>query len=401
MRMKWAASLGALGMVAAVSCTPPPATTKDPAPPKIAAFAPTVTSATSPALVTFKWTVSDPNHDDLTCEIDVDGDAAPDVTIRSCQGTGSYNVPLVAVDGLVTQHTLTLTVTDGVEVNGVVGTATKNATVTVTPGADEPFNITLMGVDDLDPESAAAFEAAADRWQRAIVSGLPDVPGSTLEVCGAPDGSTLPELVDDVLIYASIAPIDGPGTILGQAGPTCIMNGNQLTVIGNMEFDTDDVAAMKANGTLVPVILHEMGHVLGIGTLWDTTTWGSGTRALLSGAKTANPRFLGAAASAEYELLNNRSDQTEVPVENTGSPGTADSHWRESVFTTELMTGWMNPGAQMSAMTIASLADLGYNVDLSVADQFSLGGSAAARGLNSSLSGLTMLRPDIKVAGHN
>ena len=36
-----------------------------------------------------------------------------------------------------------------------------------------------------------------------------------------------------------------------------------------MSFDTADLAQIEADGSLVRVIMHEMGHVLGIGTIWD------------------------------------------------------------------------------------------------------------------------------------
>ena len=36
-----------------------------------------------------------------------------------------------------------------------------------------------------------------------------------------------------------------------------------------MSFDTADLARMEADGSLTDVILHEMGHVLGFGTLWS------------------------------------------------------------------------------------------------------------------------------------
>jgi hypothetical protein len=36
-----------------------------------------------------------------------------------------------------------------------------------------------------------------------------------------------------------------------------------------MSFDTADLDRMEADGCLQDVILHEMGHVLGFGTLWS------------------------------------------------------------------------------------------------------------------------------------
>jgi hypothetical protein len=64
---------------------------------------------------------------------------------------------------------------------------------------------------------------------------------------------------------------------------------------------------------------------------------------------------------------------TAVPVENTGGAGTRDSHFRESVFRNELMTGFVGTsGNPLSRMTAASLGDMGYVVDLSAAEAFTL-----------------------------
>lgn len=57
-------------------------------------------------------------------------------------------------------------------------------------------------------------------------------------------------------------------------------------------------------------------------------------------------------------------------MEAGGGSGTRDSHWRESVFTSELMTGWASGGLQMSRVTIGSLADIGYIVNMNAADAF-------------------------------
>ena len=60
-----------------------------------------------------------------------------------------------------------------------------------------------------------------------------------------------------------------------------------------------------------------------------------------------------------------------VPVANTGGPGTADAHWRESVFDNELMTGYIDSGSNpLSAVTVGSLADIGYGVDLAASDPY-------------------------------
>jgi len=136
-----------------------------------------------------------------------------------------------------------------------------------------------------------------------------------------------------------------------------------------MEFDAADVASLVANGSFADVIVHEMGHVIGIGTLWNFR------RSLLSGAGTPDPFFTGTAARTQFTAINTVTYAgTPVPVENTGGGGTRDSHWRESVLGRELMTGFLNrnAGNPLSRLSVGSLQDLGYVINLAGADPFSV-----------------------------
>lgn len=227
-----------------------------------------------------------------------------------------------------------------------------------------PFSIEVWFLGGLSASQRAAFAAAADRWVRVIVGDLPDSVVPTM----APEGHP----VDDVLIFASGGRIDGPGQILGQAGPLLVRPESAgtaafLPALGTMTFDTDDLERMEALGTLTDVITHEMGHVLGIGkTIWSR-------KGLLQGMGTDNPTFTGPATMAEYARLTGLAQPTPVPVENDGGDGSRDSHWREKVFGTELMSSRIGgPGNAMSRLTVASLADLGYAVDLEAAEKFDL-----------------------------
>jgi len=223
--------------------------------------------------------------------------------------------------------------------------------------ATEPFTITVVFLGGLSTAQKNAFKAAANRWSKVIVGDLPDV-----VVNG--------QVIDDVLIEASGVAIDGPGGILGQAGPTHLRPASAgaaafIPAKGRMQFDTADLANMQANGTLGDVITHEMGHVLGIGTIWTM-------KGLLSGASGNNPTFTGTNAKKEYGTLKGTGPAA-VPVENTGGPGTKNSHWRETVFRNELMTGFVaSPPNPMSRLTVASLKDLGYVVDLTKAEAYAL-----------------------------
>lgn len=232
-------------------------------------------------------------------------------------------------------------------------------------GTESPFRIEVRFVGGLSPEQQAVFATAADRWAAAVVGDLPSVRVGD-------------DVVDDVLIEAEGLHLDGPGQVLGRAGPTRLRPASAdqaalLPVTGVMAFDTADLAQLESDGALVDVIVHEMGHVLGIGSIWDL-------KGLLAGADTADPTFTGAAATAQYRALLadlagdfDAAEVTAVPVENTGGPGTRASHWREAVFGPELMTGFLNAGENpLSRMTVASLADLGYEVDLAAADEYEL-----------------------------
>jgi hypothetical protein len=214
-----------------------------------------------------------------------------------------------------------------------------------------------------------AFAKAVVRWRRILTADL----HTTRLVAPAGDCESwvpaLDETANDLIIYARLASIDGPGRILGQAGP-CYMNaGTSLTALGIMEFDLDDLPGLIANETLDAVVLHEVGHVLGIGTLW------SYRRALLVGRGSADPYYSGAGARTHFLANGGVYSTTGVPVENIGGAGTRDAHWRRTVFGRELMQGFSSRGlSPLSATTAASLTDLGYpGVLLTNADVFTFG----------------------------
>jgi hypothetical protein len=248
--------------------------------------------------------------------------------------------------------------------------AAPTSTTTPTTPTTGGFQITLS-MSGLTASQQSIFHQAAARWSQVITGDLPNATYRGIAV-------------DDLLINASAISIDGVSGILGQAGPDAFRSGSDLPYHGIMQFDSADLASMEQSGLLFNVVLHEMGHVLGIGTIWEDL-------GLLSGAGGSNPIFTGANATAAYNQIFGTSARG-VPVENSGGSGTRDSHWRESILTNELMTGWVNGSSSLplSRITIGSLADIGYTVNYAAADLFTPSSSqlAAAR----SLSGSSALR---------
>jgi uncharacterized protein (DUF2141 family) len=126
-----------------------------------------------------------------------------------------------------------------------------------------------------------------------------------------------------------------------------------------------------------------MAHVMGFGTMWDQ-------KGLLKDEGSTNPRFTGPVATAQYNAIFGKSESG-VPVENEGGPGTHDEHWRESVFANELMTGYVDvPPNAISRVTVGSLADLGYVVDLAAAEAYSAPGRPPPAALAGAVHAVTV-----------
>ena len=130
-----------------------------------------------------------------------------------------------------------------------------------------------------------------------------------------------------------------------------------LSILFN-SFDSADLADMVQSGIINGVILHEMGHVLGIGTLWKRNNltdvdnnYRGGTRAT--------------------DVWNNVWNCVGTPpVEKDFGNGTAFGHWDEECLGDELMTGFSGEDMPFSRLTVASLEDIGYAVNYDAADDF-------------------------------
>lgn len=233
------------------------------------------------------------------------------------------------------------------------------------------FDIDLNYITPVNPTPAqrAAFEGAAAIWE-SIITGFVD--DNNL-------ASNAPAGFDGLTIDVRITPNDGPGGTLGFAQPLGsirLQNGDNpftYATSGRMTFDSDDFGAggvFDAN-VLKLIVAHEMGHVLGIGTLWPA----NGLYRQFSTPGEYLGEFGNAAYRAEFDPTADF-----IPVELGGQVGTRHVHWDEPDngaaftgllddqgrdFTYELMTGWLNfrlYDPYISRTTIASLRDLGYTV---------------------------------------
>ncbi len=302
-------------------------------------------------------------------------------------GTATTNAAGIAqvgkwtLGGSAGVNTVTATVTgSGIAGNPVTFTDTSVA-------ASYPIIVQFFGPT---PSAAviAAMDSAVAKWQRLIYRGLTSVTLNLAakQACGDTTTPALNVTTTGLVILAKFDSIDGPGKILGQAGPCLIRNSDGLSALGEMEFDTADVANLISSGQLNEVMLHEMGHVIGFGTLWNF----GGNSCLSLPSDSVNhvdTYFNCPQARAEFDSLGGTSytgaslsppGGNKVPVENCGasSPagcgvGTINSHWREPALGNELMTGYINSGSNpLSAISVASQGDLGYAVNYDAADPY-------------------------------
>jgi hypothetical protein len=278
--------------------------------------------------------------------------------------------------------------------------AFSGVTMTLETGdAVVPFDISLSFVGTVPASVQNAASAAASRWEELIIGDVTDVTiGSPENIDACVEGETVSGTIDDIQIFVQVTSFTSP-TTLASAGPCAYRTFGELPAWGVLKVNQDKISQLEAEGGLVDVMIHEMGHVLGLGTMWEQ-------KDLLRNPSIGNPgadtHFIGARARAAFDAAGGTSYVgAKVPVENsTGNEGSDDGHWRESVFRTELMSPSYESGAvkPVSAITVESFRDLGYGVDVSAADAYTLPAAAlaAAPAVTPAGPGLIGFRGDVR-----
>jgi len=236
------------------------------------------------------------------------------------------------------------------------------------PGAD-PYNIQVEFYGDLwTNDLLDAFVASADLISSLIGEGLPS--GTYRGPYDEPYWRQDVRTSDDIVIEAYLTNIDGPGGVLGQAGPTYVRSSDGVTIdglplAGIMEFDEADAQNLLNDSLWDDTVFHEMMHVMGIGTYWDlgNEPWDSlvGDSVVLfddKGTGTTSDDIYG------YEYFGDANDYFDdyatIPVESDGGPGTAGGHWDEEALQNEIMTGFIDNTNYLGEISVAALYDLGY-----------------------------------------
>ncbi len=244
----------------------------------------------------------------------------------------------------------------------------------VVPAPDpDAFNIELYFDPGFTAEEEAAVRRAADRWMEAVTGDLPDVPvnGPLSDFCfSGPSSPRVVGVIDDVFIHMRFAA--RLGGALATAGRCGEREESGQTFLGVNSFalwyvrDPD-----RGIDRLHRSALHEIGHVLGIG-LWVYGSAPPAWRAMFR-AGDGDGHFTGPLAVAAFNAAGGEAySGGKVPLEDRIP--LVNIHWRKRVIPGDIMTA--GGGTLLTAITIQALADLGYEVDVSKADPYTLPGQA-------------------------
>ena len=266
-------------------------------------------------------------------------------------------------------------------------TAFGPSTLTVTVGGKpvEPYDIELVFLESGTGAQDDAVKNAAERWESVIARDVFDwdhgafnrVPAGT---CG-PGSPAVSDEVDDIRVFVTIDSIDGSGGVMARSGPCWVrpypLEGGEgiwlQPTLAALILDEDDVADLEGEKLLDSFVTHEMAHALGfVPGLWDRHDRLRDPS--VPNDPGADTHFDGPRAIAAFDAAGGEAYAGAiVPVENGARAGISDSHWRAGVFGDELMTPYLTGDSQpLSLITLESLYDIGYEVNLAEADSFSL-----------------------------
>ena len=263
---------------------------------------------------------------------------------------------------------------DSIIVNAVaVGSATVSVTATDPEGlsaTDEfevevfaaRFDMDLLFTSDITDSQRSRIRQARDRWKSTLANTelnnvrLPSTVGC-LGLTATSIGT-----VDDHLTLVGERAIDGVGGVLAEATYCFVRTSDGTPVISAIVFDEADIDLVAALGSLVGVAFHEFAHGLGFyNAYWEDHN-------LVD--TVADPHFTGALAIEAFDAAGGTA-YTDAKVA-ISSPDY--NHWREAVLGREGMTPNFTQGAAnpFSAITLQAMADVGYVVDVSLADDYQL-----------------------------
>lgn len=275
--------------------------------------------------------------------------------------------------------------------------AAHNIHLRVRPQPDPSrFNIDIVVVGERASDAhRAAVDTARRRWEELIIGDVPDVElqSPLYSPCGRNDDEVIGGIVDDILVYAryqtggnyGVGRIRRAESRLTTVGCLWLSPARRIVVHGESESEHVYATGEQQQRTWNRTAIHELTHALGFhGAVWDD-------KGLLRDPPDGDLHVAGPLAVEAFDNAGGTAySGPKVPV----ARGRSNSHWRptwasfrrDDIIYTDIMVGpdilepwsWVNmDGAKeiryvVSPITVQIMADIGYRVDVSRADEFEI-----------------------------
>jgi hypothetical protein len=235
-------------------------------------------------------------------------------------------------------------------------------------------------------------KSALQKWDNIITRHPIDVnngaPGGTTKIhitfsVSEMDAGTLGYAYVDYVYYDDLninGQIDYSDNIYTSSGFIALSQASYNSMISETRTDGN-----TTNTTLYYVLMHEIGHIIGIGPYFGHN---NSPRVAYEESGVTKYYYTGVNALAKYRMYMNDASLVGIPIEDDGGAGTVNVHPEEhriegqtrhigghphEGLDEELMTGWTESGntiMPLSAVSIGFLQDMGYEVDYSYADEY-------------------------------
>ena len=205
------------------------------------------------------------------------------------------------------------------------------------PATANTFTIDLTIGSGFSPNQIGLMQDAAIFWETVIV--------------GYQDGQD----IGGIDVTVSAVDLGGVSGVLAQAGPTqgLLYFDERIayTTLGSVQYDIADIPLLS-DQAFFDVMVHELAHVIGFGTLWDFPFNGIVFNDVLNDVGD----YIGESALTLYQALDLVADAI---------PTVSGEHWAETsaLGSDELLTPFIAVENYVSDVTLASFEDIGYIVD--------------------------------------
>lgn len=220
----------------------------------------------------------------------------------------------------------------------------------------DDFAIELVygeGTEAFTPEMIAAIDEAAETWENAISHSSFGEPHTlTIDIEGTDLGEGEDAFIAQANFYPEQLEIDANNNVLPTGGYSKVNNNSELSSV----FSSDPEY-------LNNVMTHEFAHVMGFGSLWEF----NGLIDPITGVYDADT------SAGRIYNKDNGTTGVDIPLTTDVGSGSDLNHWQEETFDNELMTHQAeSPGisSPLSELTLASLEDIGWNVNYSIAEPY-------------------------------